>query len=62
MAFDIITYTDSDKFSILEFSEEFGMLHITDEIYRLIGKEIVKYVFNSLPLKNHSVDASGDNE
>ena len=42
MAFDIITYTDSDKFSILEFSEEFGMLHITDEIYRLIGKEIVK--------------------
>ena len=62
MAFDIITYTDSDKFSILEFSEEFGMQHMTDEVYRLIGKEIVKYVFNTLPIRNHSVDASGDNE
>ena len=62
MAFDIITYTDSDKFSILEFSEEFGMQHMTDEVYRLIGKEIVRYVFDSLPLKNHLANTMGDNE
>ena len=38
------------------------MQHMTDEVYRLIGKETVKYIFNSLPLKIYSSGASGDNE